>query len=193
MSGVIVDIGTGDGEFVYTIARDNPDRFIIGVDPHHKGLERLSARLYKKRSKGGIDNALFVLAGIEALPEELNGIANQVFINFPWSGLLKGIVLVEDSTWINIKRICQKGAFIDILISFEQIDKPEEMTGSGIPVLNQQYIEHTMTPKLASKGFKLLETRMLDLRQIRNYPSSWAKKLGYGRDRTCYYLRLLSE
>ncbi len=101
MPGVVVDIGTGDGEFVYAIAKDNPDRFIIGIDPDYKGLEKSSTRIYKKAPKGGLDNALFVLGSIEALPEELNDIANQVFINFPWSGLLKGIVLVEDDTFPN--------------------------------------------------------------------------------------------
>lgn len=193
MPGVVVDIGTGDGEFVYTIAKDNPDRFIIGIDPHYKGLEKLSTRIYKKVSKGGLDNALFVLSSIEALPEELNDIANQVFINFPWSGLLKGIVLVEDDTWSNIKRICKTGAYIDILFGYERTGEIDETEQFGIPILDLPYIKDTIAPKLAEKGFRVIETRTVDPEEIRNYPSSWAKKLGYGRDRTYYYLRLISE
>lgn len=193
MPGVIVDIGTGDGEFVYALAKDNPNRFIIGIDPHHKGLESLSTRIYKKASKGGLDNALFVLGNIEALPNELNNIANQVFINFPWSGLLKGIVLVEDDAWSNIKRICKTGAYIDILFGYQHNGEIDEAEQFGIPVLDLTYIKDTMAPKLAEKGFRVIEMRTVDPEEIRNHPSSWAKKLGYGRDRAYYYLRLISE
>ena len=193
MPGVIVDIGTGDGEFVYALAKDNPDRFIIGIDPHHKGLENLSTRIYKKASKGGLDNALFVLSSIEALPKELNNIANQVFINFPWSGLLKGIVLVEDGTWSNIKRICKTGAYIDILFGYEQNGDINEAEQFGIPFLDLPYIRDTMASRLAEKGFRVTEMQTVNPEEIRDYPSSWAKKLGYGRDRAYYYLRLISE
>jgi len=30
---VIIDIGTGDGRFVYQSARRNPNKFYIGIDP----------------------------------------------------------------------------------------------------------------------------------------------------------------
>ena len=36
MPGVIVDIGCGDGKFTYKLAKENPDRFVIGIDPSHK-------------------------------------------------------------------------------------------------------------------------------------------------------------
>ena len=133
------------------------------------------------------------MGSIEALPEELNGIANQVFINFPWSGLLKGIVLVENDTWSNIKRICKTGAYIDILFGYERTGGIDETEQFGIPVLNPLYIKETIAPRLAEKGFRVIEMRTVDPGEIRNYPSSWAKKLGYGRDRTYYYLRLISE
>ena len=32
--GVIIDIGTGDGRFVYQSARQNPNKFYIGIDPN---------------------------------------------------------------------------------------------------------------------------------------------------------------
>jgi 16S rRNA (adenine(1408)-N(1))-methyltransferase len=41
---VIVDIGTGDGRFVYQCARENPARFYIGIDANAKPLEKVSMR-----------------------------------------------------------------------------------------------------------------------------------------------------
>jgi hypothetical protein len=193
MPGVIIDIGTGDGEFVYRIAKKNPDRFIIGIDPHHKGLERISARVEKKPAKGGIKNALFVLAGLEELPEELNQIANQVFVNFPWAGLLKGLLLAEDSAWGPIKRICKNGAFIDVIFGYEESTEEKEFKKLGLPVISITYLKDVLASKLKNKGMKVLEIKDVDYGDIKKYPSSWATKLGYGRDRKYFFLRIKRE
>lgn len=190
MPGIIVDIGTGDGEFVNKIAKKYPDRFIIGIEPHHKGLERISARLDKKPAKGGIKNALFVLSKVEEIPEELNGIANQVFINFPWAGLLKGLLLVEDMTWGPIKRICKQGALIDILFTYEDATEKNEFKKLGLPDISIAYLKNMVAAKLVDNGLKVLEIKDVNYTDIKKFPSSWAKKLGYGRDRKYFYLRI---
>src|SRR5438270_13523074 len=108
MPGIVVDIGAGDGSFSYQLAKENPDRLIIGIDPNHKQLEKISTKSLSKPDRGGIKNVLYVLARVEDLPHELDGLVNQIFINFPWAGLLKGLVLVEPYTWNSIQRACQK-------------------------------------------------------------------------------------
>jgi tRNA G46 methylase TrmB len=37
--GIIVDIGTGGGRFVYKRAKENPHRFYIAIDANPKALE----------------------------------------------------------------------------------------------------------------------------------------------------------
>ncbi len=187
MPGIIVDIGTGDGKFTYQVAKENPDRFIIGIDPAQKGLEKVSAKIYKKPAKGGLKNALFVLADVENLPEELNGLANQVFINFPWSSLLKGIVLIEDKTWDSIKRVCQKGAIIDLVLGYGDISESDKLS---LPKFDLDYIKEEMIPKLIKKGFSLVKVRELTNKDLKTYSSSWAKKLSFGRERLFFYIRL---
>ena len=193
MPGVIVDIGTGDGEFVYKIAKENPDRFIIGIEPHHQGLEKTSAKIYKKPTKGGLKNALFVLGSLEELPKELDGIANQVFINFPWAGLLRGILLAEDVTWNPIKRLCKKGTLIDILLSYDKDREDNEFKRLDLPDIDLSFFKNVMTPKLEDKGLSVLEIKDVDYKDLMKYPSSWAKKLSYGRDREYYFLRVRVE
>ncbi|MBN2238928.1 MAG: hypothetical protein JW712_04070 [Dehalococcoidales bacterium] len=192
MPGVIVDIGTGDGEFVYKLAKEHPDRFIIGIDPHHAGLTPVSARITRKPAKGGIENALFVLGNIEDLPHELDGVANQVFINFPWGSLLKAVLLVENPAWDSLKRLCMKGAYIDVLFSYQPESEGTEFSRLGIPDIDITYLTGVMVPKLADKGFKCIEIKNVDENELKRYPSSWAKKLSHGRDRAYYYLRLES-
>jgi 16S rRNA (adenine(1408)-N(1))-methyltransferase len=62
---VIVDIGTGDGRFVYQSARENPRKFYIGIDPNVRPLEKISEKIYRKPAKGGATNALFDQAALE--------------------------------------------------------------------------------------------------------------------------------
>lgn len=193
MPGIIVDIGTGDGEFVYKIAKENPDRFIIGIEPYHQGLEKISARVYKKPARGGLKNALFVLSSIEEMPAELDGIANQVFINFPWAGLLKGLLLADSAAWEPVKKICKNGAFIDILFGYEKDTEANEFKNLGLPAISIAYLRDNLAPKLAANGLRILKLKELDREDIQDYPSSWAKKLGYGRDRQYFYVRLQRE
>ncbi|HEX3254127.1 MAG TPA: hypothetical protein VHS05_32120 [Pyrinomonadaceae bacterium] len=47
--GVIIDIGTGDGRFVYQSARRNPRKFYIGIDPNAGPLEKISEKIHRKR------------------------------------------------------------------------------------------------------------------------------------------------
>jgi tRNA G46 methylase TrmB len=49
--GVVIDIGTGDGRFVYQSARQNPKKFYIGIDPNVRPLEKISEKIYRKPSK----------------------------------------------------------------------------------------------------------------------------------------------
>jgi 16S rRNA (adenine(1408)-N(1))-methyltransferase len=190
MPGVIIDIGTGDGEFVYAIAKENPDRFIIGIEPYHQSLEKTSARIYKKPEKGGLNNALFVLSSIEELPEELNDLANQVFINFPWAGLLKGLLLADASVWNALKRICKPGAFIDILFSYEKTKDKNSFNKAGLPDIDETYLNNIAVPRIGKMGIKVLTVHKMMVEDIKQYPSTWAKKLGFGGDREYFYLRV---
>ncbi len=181
--GIIVDVGTGDGSFAYQLAEANTGRFVIGIDPSHKGLVETARKIYRKPEKGGLPNALFVLASIEDLPEELNGIANQIFINFPWSGLLRSIVLAEPSAWEALRRISQKGAFIDVLFTYDEKDR------LALPAADDEYIQN-MKERLEGRGLRILIAKPLGAEQLKSYPSTWAKRLSHGQSRQYFYLRI---
>lgn len=193
MPGIIIDIGTGDGKFVYELAKNNPDKFVIGIDASHAGLIEKSQKIYKKKSKGGLLNALFVLAPVEDLPDEINGIANQIFINFPWGSLLAGLVKVDEITWSEIKKLCKEGTIIDLIFGYDPIQDAKEIKRLGLPDLDLDYIKFQMIPKLSELGFGKKELREINNEDLKDYPSSWSKKLGFGKERKYYYLRLVAE
>ena len=51
---MIIDIGTGDGRFVYQSARRNPNKFYIGIDPNTRPLTKISEKIHRKPAKGGL-------------------------------------------------------------------------------------------------------------------------------------------
>ena len=55
-----MDVGTGDGLFVYNSARRNPDRLFIGIDANSRPLQKISERIHRKPAKGGLPNVLFL-------------------------------------------------------------------------------------------------------------------------------------
>jgi 16S rRNA (adenine(1408)-N(1))-methyltransferase len=79
--GVVIDIGTGDGRFVYQLARENPRKFYIGIDVNPEPLQKISRKVHRKPTKGGLPNAIFIQATVEALPPELDGVADEVHIH----------------------------------------------------------------------------------------------------------------
>ena len=111
---------------------------------------------------------------------------NQIFINFPWNSLLKGVVTVDDKVWDNVKRISQKNAIVDILVGYNELEEGD----LSLPKFNIDYIKNQMADKLSGKGFRLLEARQVSSEELRDYPSSWGKKLIFGKYREFFYIRL---
>jgi len=104
--GIVVDIGTGDGLFVYQSARQNPNKFYIGIDANVRPLEKISEKIHRKPAKGGTPNVLFIQSAVEDLPPELDAVADEVHIHFPWGSLLKAVATGDVGVLENLRRIC---------------------------------------------------------------------------------------
>ena len=132
---------------------------------------------------------LFVLSDAKNLPLELKNLANQVFINFPWGSLLRNLVCVESKLWDNIRLICQKGALIDIILGYDERYEKDMLERENLPILNLDYLKDEMKPKLNNLGFRVLTIRPIKNSDLKNYPSCWAKKLAFGKNRQFFFLR----
>ncbi|MGH9825164.1 MAG: class I SAM-dependent methyltransferase, partial [Blastocatellia bacterium] len=80
-AGVLLDIGTGDGKFVYRGAVEHPDTFCIGLDAIGENMREVSGKATRKAARGGVPNALFIVESVESLPGELRGLADTITIN----------------------------------------------------------------------------------------------------------------
>ena len=176
-----IDLGTGDGRYVYRQALVRPDTLCIGVDATSEHLADYSARIGKKPSRGGLPNALYVLANAEALPVELNDRASAITINLPWSSLLAGLVLGDGCLLASIARVACPGASLDIIINLAAFAAPVPLELQALPVPTVEYACDVLKPRYAEFGIHIQHAKMMGKQEMAQIGSDWALRLAYGR------------
>jgi 16S rRNA (adenine(1408)-N(1))-methyltransferase len=177
-TSTVVDVGTGDGRFVLALASERPDALVIGVDPADDNMAEAANKSRRKRGPG---NALFVRASIEALPEELRGIADEVFVQLPWGRLLEGIVLGDVAVIGGIAALCRPGGRVEVNLNNEiWLDSTPERF-ADLPLPTPEYVDANVAPAFARAGIDLTPARMLDAPEAKSLPTTWAKRLGHSR------------
>lgn len=166
-----VDVGTGDGRAVLASARRDPDRLVIGLDAAAGPLAEASRRAARPGPRGGLPNALFVVAGIEAPPDELVGRADLVSAVFPWGSLLAGVLGVESRAMTGLVSLVAPGGSLEALVSIEPRDR---LAGLGPGALAAARLQRAW----AGRGFVLVDARPAESAEIAAAGSSWAKRLG---------------
>lgn len=186
--GVIVDIGTGDGRFVYQSARRNPKKFYIGIDPNTRPLEKISEKIYRKPAKGGAANVLFVQAAVEDLPAELDGVADELHVHFPWGSLLRAVATGDVEVLRNLRRICSVDALLEVVIGLDPDRDRSELERLEIPELSLQHIDEVLRRNYAAAGFEITERGILPASEWPEFNTSWAKRLQQSPNRPVTWL-----
>ena len=173
---VLIDVGTGDGRYVLHVARTSPTWFAVGVDACRDNLRKVSRK--------APSNALYVIANALALPkEELDGMASKVTINFPWGSLLTGLLNGEPVLLEGLLAISRPGATLEVRLNAGALAEAGYTLESGGARIRQA---------LHEGGFEVAgDLLRLDARQLRQCPTTWAKRLAYGRDPRAAFLRAM--
>jgi 16S rRNA (adenine(1408)-N(1))-methyltransferase len=150
-------------------------------------LAKYSRKTTLKPARGGVRNALFVCASCEALPEELNDLASEMTVLFPWGSLLKSVVRADNDFLRGIRRICREGAEIRIVFGYDQRSEPGVTAELALPALMPNYVDSLAGNHYRQAGFAL-NVRQLRKAEIGEIPTTWARKLAYGKDRVFFEL-----
>ena len=186
--GVIIDIGTGDGRFVYQSARQNPNKFYIGIDPNARPLEKISEKIHRKPAKGGAPNVLFIQATVEDLPAELNGVADEVHVHFPWGSLLRAMATGDVTLLGKLRRICAPEALLEVVIGLDPARDQTEIERLGLTPLSIEFIDRQLVPNYRAAGFETIERGILAASKWPEFNTSWAKRLHGNEQRPITYL-----
>src|SRR5262245_6167029 len=178
-SAVLVDIGTGDGRYVLQAARAGSSWFAIGVDACRDNL--------RSTSRTAPRNALFIIADARALPDELRGLATRIAINFPWGSLLGSLLDGNAGLLGGLASLARPnpdankgGAPLEIRLNGGALAEAGWSLQSGGERVRQV---------LVANGFSVGRPALLDAQALRACPTTWAKRLAFGRDPRALYVR----
>lgn len=177
-----MDLGAGDGRFAVATAVSHADTLTLAVDAQPQAMADAWRRIQRQK----LANVILVAARAEALPPELDSIADAVTIHFPWGSLLAGVLGVRDSgVAAGLARITRPASEVTVLLSVTERER-----ALGLPLLDAS-LEGTLAAHYAAHGLALAEWRPASRQEIADTRSSWAKRLGAGRGRPTWLLRLV--
>ncbi len=184
----MIDIGTGDGTFVYRSAKENPRKFYIGIDASPRPLEKISEKIHRKPDKGGLANVLFLQSAVEDLPAELDGVADELHVHFPWGSLLRAVATGDEAILRNLRRVCASEALLEVMIGLDPERDASEIKRLEIPELTAEYLESVLAPRYQSAGFAITEKGKVPVSAWPEFKTSWAKRLSGSSNRSLTYL-----
>lgn len=169
-------------------AKANPNKFYIGVDAIAKPLVKSSMRATRKPAKGGLPNAMFVQASVEFLPEEFEGVADEIHIHFPWGSLLGAAAAGDAEILASLRRIAAEDCLLEIVIGVDAQRDRGELERLGVPELSTGFLESVSIPRYSHAGFRKIECRELTSGEWKGFKTSWARKLSGSDSRRVFYL-----
>jgi 16S rRNA (adenine(1408)-N(1))-methyltransferase len=168
---------------VLATAAARPDLLVVGVDANAAAMAQASRRAAASPRRGGLPNALFVVAAAAALPPELDGLAGAVTVHFPWGSLLRGLLRADPAVMAGLTRVMRPGAALKLLLSSTDRDR-----GAGVAPLGEPAVR-ALAAVYAGWGLAVTEARPATAADVAAAHSTWGKRLGAGGQRPAWLLR----
>ena len=161
----LIDIGTGDGRFVQHTAYQRPEWFCIGVDACRENLQ--------KTSRKAPVNVIFLIASAQTLPAALNRLTHRITINFPWGSLLESLLVSDPALLNGLEKLAQNEAKLEIRLNGGALANAGWSLETGAEMVRQN---------LCLAGWNIQITANLVSQDLLLFPSTWARRLAFGRD-----------
>jgi 16S rRNA (adenine(1408)-N(1))-methyltransferase len=183
----IIDLGTGDGRFVFKNALKNPDNFFIGVDPSEKQLKIYSKKAARKR----LPNVIFGLGSLEIPLDDLKNTGDELFVILPWGTLLQNIVLPSRESVKNLSNLLKRGGKLVLVFGYHREFEPSETERLKLPKLTEDYIRDSIVSEFEKYGFKLEALEKIGKKELKRIETTWCKKLSFGKIREIFKLVMI--
>ena len=133
------------------------------------------------------------MASVEQLPSELLGRADPVRVNFPWAGLLRGILLPDPNALAALKSLMAPAAELEIVLSYDPEHDRAATGGEALPPLDETYIRGTLKAAYSNSGLEVTKVRRLDREEALAIPATWGRRLLHGRLRDVFFIRVTAS
>jgi 16S rRNA (adenine(1408)-N(1))-methyltransferase len=209
----VIDMGAGDAKFAYSIARDHSDWLVYAADASTNMFGEVEEKIRRKPAKGGLRNLVLLQLAAENIPDQqaklpspfsqvreqavpetqLIGEFDQVYINFPWGSLLRGIIHSEPEVIGNIAKllkpaktgaageVIKPGGVLQILLTYDPVYEPQTISELNLEVLTLpklQQLAATWT-QFGLDVQSIQELNQLDLTTLGggSFQTTWWKKI----------------
>jgi hypothetical protein len=162
---ILLDLGTGDGRYARALAAKHPGWFVIGLDSCRENL--------REHSQVKLGNLLFVIASAQELPQELTGLASHLTVNFPWGSLLESLLSGDPSLLCGLKSVSRARAALDLRLNGGALAEAGKTLETGTDRIYYNLLQ---------AGWQIEPPVMMDSGALKKFPSTWAKRLAFGRD-----------
>lgn len=176
---VAIDLGTGDGRFAYRLAQEQPETLVIGMDPVREAMREFSSRAGRKPAKGGLDNLIYIVAGIEQPPEELAGVAGEIHVNLPWGSLMRGLMLGDALVVANLAGLAVPDGTIRIILNTRIFADPIPLEARDLPELTPDYVAKILAPVYLRHGLEITTATAFAPEALLELGTSWARRLSH--------------
>jgi 16S rRNA (adenine(1408)-N(1))-methyltransferase len=165
---------------VLVAAAAEADRLVVGVDASAAAMAEASRRAARRADRGGLANALFVVAAAESLPAELDGLADLVTVHFPWGSLLRGLLAANPAVLDGLVRVMRPGATLSMLVSATAHDR-----GAGVAPVREPSLAG-LADAYGRHGLALTRVRPATAADVAARRSTWGRRLGAGARRPAW-------
>ena len=162
--GTIIDLGTGDGRFIRDLARHDPSCLAVGIDAARAPLRKASQRTPA--------NALYLIANVGTLPKVLDGTASGVTVYFPYGSLL-GLFCGGPFGLDAIVTLLRPGATLEVIVNAGALEARGVAFEQGVAKFPDVF---------DCSGLSNVEVALLDADSLRRSPTTWGRRLAFGRD-----------
>lgn len=146
-----------------------------------------SRRAARPVAKGGLPNALFVVASAELVPEELVGLADDLTILFPWGSLLRGTLGLDEAAARGIAALVRPGGTVRAFVSVTDRDGPD------LPRLDDEATAARLAERWTRHGLRVASFCLATAAEIAATHSTWARRLSAGTARPAWRIVLASD
>jgi 16S rRNA (adenine(1408)-N(1))-methyltransferase len=167
---------------VLAAAAAEPDRLVVGVDASAAAMAEASRRAGRRPERGGLPNALFVVAAAEALPPDLDGLADLVTVHFPWGSLLRGLLTADPAVMAGLARVLRPGATLSMLVSSTDRDR-----AAGVGPIDRRALA-ALADAYHQSGLAVTRVRPATPDDVAASRSTWGRRLGAGARRPAWLL-----
>ncbi|HET6596727.1 MAG TPA: class I SAM-dependent methyltransferase [Anaerolineales bacterium] len=169
---IVLDLGTGDGRYARTLAERHPNYLVIGLDSCRENL--------REHSRAKVQNLLFVIAAAQELPCELENLISHITINFPWGSLLGSLLTGDPRLMYGLKSVSRTRASLSLHLNGGALAEAGKTLEAGTDRIYYNLLQ---------AGWQIQHPAMLDASTLKKFPSTWAKRLAFGRDPRAMVLR----